>query len=213
MLGKSIGNITGKNIHSQFDEIGIKLLSWFSKDERELRLRTYFKFLVVRQPFERLVSAYRDKIETLKGFFEPIQEQEHVKNITFETFVNYIIHEHEKHHCDALSSDIGTNVRRLRLKGHLYLNPHWAQYTTLCHPCHIDYDYIVKFETMREDAAYVLSKFGPRDECPEETNPELFVRSKPSSLRLYEKFLAKLTISQLKKLREIFSIDFKLFDY
>ena len=166
----------------------------------------------MRHPFERLVSAYRDKIETLKGFFQPIQEQEHVKNITFETFVNYIIHEHEKRHSDPLFTDIGTNAR-LRLKGHLYLNPHWAQYSTLCHPCHIDYDYIVKFETMREDAAYLLSKFGPRHECPEEANPELFVRSKPSSLRLYEKFLAKLTITQLKKLREIFSIDFKLFGY
>ena len=52
-------------------------------------------------------------------------------------------------------------------KGSMYFDEHWAQFSTLCHPCHIDYDYIVKFETMREDAAYVLSKLGPHHDCLE----------------------------------------------
>ena len=203
-------------------------MNWFSKDERELRLKTYFKFLVVRHPFERLVSAYRDKIETLKEFFQPIQEQEHVKNITFETFVNYIIQEHEGRYSNAFSSDIETKgkgmsetskgrtrkkIISLRQKDHLYLNPHWAQYSTLCHPCHIDYDYIVKFETMRENAAYILSKLGPHHECLEEKYPELFEKAKPSSWQLHKKYLNRLTSLQLNKLREIYSIDFKMFEY
>ena len=165
----------------------------------------------MRHPFERLVSAYRDKIETLKGFFQPIQEQEHVKNITFETFVNYIIHEHEKRHSDPLFTDIGTNAR-LRLKGNLYLNPHWAQYSTLCHPCHIDYDYIVKFETMREDASFVLSKLGPHHECLEEKYPELFNYSQSTSSVL-GKYFSTLTAAQIERLKDMYSVDFKLFGY
>ena len=66
---------------------------------------------------------------------------------------------------------------------------------------------------MREDAAYVLSKLGPHHECPEERYPELFKKSKPSSLQLHEKYLDKLTPLELKKLREIYSIDLKMFDY
>ncbi|XP_074648961.1 carbohydrate sulfotransferase 10-like [Tubulanus polymorphus] len=40
----------------------IRPLSSYSQDEKTERLKTYFKFLFVRHPFERLLSAYLDKI-------------------------------------------------------------------------------------------------------------------------------------------------------
>ena len=93
-----------------------------------------------------------------------------------------------------------------------YFNRHWAQYSTLCHPCHIDYDYIVKFETMREDAAYVLSKLGPHHECLEDKYPELF-NSSQSTSSVYDSQFSTLSPEQISSLREIYSIDFKLFGY
>ena len=95
-------------------------------------------------------------------------------------------------------------------KGSRYFEQHWAQYSTLCHPCHIDYDYIVKFGTMREDAAYVLSKLGPHDQCLEEKYPELFSSEQHSS-SVFDKFYAKLSSDQIKRIKEIYSVDFKLF--
>lgn len=33
-----------------------------SPAEREVRLKSYFKFVMVRNPFERIVSVYRNKV-------------------------------------------------------------------------------------------------------------------------------------------------------
>ena len=97
-------------------------------------------------------------------------------------------------------------------RGSKYFNEHWAQYSTLCHPCHIDYDYIVKLETMREDAAYVLSKLGPHRECLEHKYPELFNATEHSS-SVFDSYFSTLTPNQIKRLKKMYSIDFKLFGY
>ena len=97
-------------------------------------------------------------------------------------------------------------------KGSWYLNVHFAQYATLCHPCHIDFDYIVNFDTMREDAAYVLSKLGPHHQCLEDKYPYLFSRSQKSS-SVFDSFFSTLSSQQIQMLKEMYSIDFKLFGY
>lgn len=38
-------------------------LSTVSKEERDVMLETYHKMIIVRNPFERLLSAYRNKLE------------------------------------------------------------------------------------------------------------------------------------------------------
>ena len=189
----------------EYSKVGLKPLSWFSNNERKLLLKTYFKFLVVRYPFERIVSCYRNKLEPSKKRETPLQIQLREENITLNTFSKFI------NHVKILYNEKQKNVSKVR--GLRYMNWHWAQYSTLCHPCHIDYDYIVKFETMRKDAAYVLSKLGPYDQCPEDKYPGLLGHSEPSSLRVYKQYLSQLTTGQMKKLREMYSIDFKLFGY
>ena len=60
---------------------------------------------------------------------------------------------------------------------------------------------------MREDAAYVLSKL---DQCLEEKYPELFSLEQHSSV-VFDKYYAKLSSDQIKRIKEIYSVDFKLF--
>ena len=36
-----------------------------SPAEREVRLKSYFKFVMVRNPFERIVSVYRNKVSEM----------------------------------------------------------------------------------------------------------------------------------------------------
>ena len=93
-----------------------------------------------------------------------------------------------------------------------YFEPHWAQYSTLCHPCHIDYDYIVKFKTMKEDAAYVSSKLGPHHQCLEVKYPELFKYNQSTSSVL-DKYFSILTAAQVELLKTIYSVGFKLLGY
>ena len=227
---------------------GLVHLAAFSKGEIQERLKTYFKFLVVRHPWERILSAYWSKFGRFrnlsdvhfrfKGYLPFIQRQIYKSNsnITFSDFVEYItsvynlstsffsrqrpdnldlkgVLDKTKVHPKVRSAIFQSlNRAQVLAKGSEYFNHHWAQYSTSCHQCHIDYDYIVKFETMREDASYVLSKLGPHHECLEQKYSELFNFTQKSS-SLYDKHFSTLSSQQISWLKEIYSIDFKLFGY
>ena len=186
---------------------GMKRLHTYSEDEIRKRLKTYYKFVVARHPMERLVSAFRNKFERSPGvepllvaYADKIRKQGNDSNLSFFNFIEYISSTY--HHYEYKNNKNGAR----------YLEPHWAQYSTLCHPCHIDYDYIVKFETMREDAAYVLSKLGPHHECLEEKYPELF-NKRESTSSVFHEYFSKLTAAQVERLEDIYSVDFRLFGY
>ena len=199
-------NINEFEIHTIdfMSQHGMKRLYMYSDDEIQNRLKTYFKFLVVRHPMQRLVSAFRDKFgsETQSGFknyAREIQNQEKNCKLSFFNFIEYI-------------SSVHRNKINNYNNGARYLEGHWAQYSTLCHPCHIDYDYIVKFETMREDAAYVLSKLEPHHQCLEKKYHELFKNSQSTS-SVFDQYFSTLTAEQTERLKDIYNVDFKLFGY
>ena len=214
-------------------------------EEINQRLKSYFKFLVVRHPLERLVSAFRSKFQRenrypyakdFEHFLPYIKSQGKGKNsnVSFSNFVSYLIIEYsistslfeenfsfdklnpvkvDKKTAFQIAKRIDKNHDpKLLPKGSKYFNEHWAQFSTLCHPCHVSYDYVVKFETLLDDAAYVLTKLGPHNQCMEEKYPELFERSESSSSK-FDKYFSTLTPIQVEMLKEIYSIDFKLFGY
>ena len=219
---------------------GFYRLKMFSTEEIHKRLETYFKFLVVRHPFERLLSAYRDKFErdfnTMDPFVEeylpiikPHRGKENKTDVLFTDFINYISFVYNlttpfyhkpfralllRKTAKGFQWGLKQRIDKSNLlpKGSKYFNEHWAQYSTLCHPCHIDYDYVGKLETIKEDAAYVLSKLGPHHKCIEDKYPELFNFTESSS-SLFDSYFSTLKPDQIKKLKEMFSVDFKLFGY
>ena len=218
---------------------GFYRLKMFSTEEIQKRLKTYFKFMVVRHPFERLLSAYREKFErefdAMDPFFEEYLPQIKLRgkgnnsDVSFNNFVSYISFVYNKttqfynkpfrarllrKTAKGFQWGIKQRINKSNIlpKGSKYLNEHWAQYSTLCHPCHIDYDYIGKLETMREDAAYVLSKLGPHHECLEDKYPELFHVIKQTS-SIFDLYFSTLIPNQIMRLKKMYSIDFELFGY
>ena len=200
---------------------GLRSLSSYSRRNIEEKLKTYFKFLVARYPAERLLSAFRSKFgkaPMVQAGFERYGRS--IKRygdgeLSFANFIEYLTDRYENYTTKIGNKNKNQSCdlsKQWLSRGCRYFEPHWAQYATLCHPCHVDYDYIVKFETMREDAAYVLSKLGPHDQCLEDKYPELFSFTQTSSSRMNE-FYADLSTKQTDKVNEMYKIDFKLFGY
>lgn len=171
------------------------------------KLRTYTKFLFVRHPMERLVSAYRNKLasnsssatdfrrrfgttmlKARRGVGAFHNASRAGRGVTFAEFVYYLID-------------------KTYTSGQQSLNEHWAPYFDLCHPCTIPYDHIGKYETLEEDAEFILRKLGAR---PDLHFPP-FVPSKTASL--VPGYLATLTKDTSKKLYELYKPDFALFQY
>ena len=130
-------------IHRMLGEFGL------SKETYTDKLQTYTKFIVVRHPFDRLLSAYRDKAfpnllnGKIHGYYYKIKKsvlrrsrhiltaQERQSYVpTFEEFAQHVL----------LTSNI-----------------HWNSYAFRCDPCHINYDYIIRLETLSTDNCFLAT--------------------------------------------------------
>ncbi len=56
-----MNEMPGNKVHSTYNKY-CKRLSDYSTTEIQERLKTYKKIIFVRDPFERILSAYRDKM-------------------------------------------------------------------------------------------------------------------------------------------------------
>lgn len=116
-------------------------------------LKQSTKFMFVREPYERLLSGYVDKLfapnAAYWSFIGTFIVQQFRPNatkrakvcgddITFEEFVRYFINSQHN------------NMRR---------DAHFVPNFEHCRPCEIDYEYIGKLETFEEDTLYLLQKF------------------------------------------------------
>ncbi|XP_068726293.1 carbohydrate sulfotransferase 11-like isoform X4 [Montipora capricornis] len=170
----------------------------YSDEEIKWRLQTYFKFVFVREPFERLLSAYQDKfVETpdihymeryatkIKGNFKHYMytDRSSDNELTFKKFIYYI-------------TSIGFNNDR-----------HWATYESLCLPCDIQYDFIGHFNDMQEEARHVLRQTG----MDKEVTFSPFLSHNTSSKMLAN--FATIPKAKILQLAKLFEKDYQMFNY
>lgn len=135
---------------------GIKPLGGYSQEGITERLQNYRKFIVVRHPFVRLLSAFQDKFRVFDAVGRRFQKRwgrqiirryrtnpskvslTRGQNATFKEVLRYL----------------GDDAIPYREK----FEPHWKPLQNLCHPCLIDYDYIAKTETLEEDSSHILDQ-------------------------------------------------------
>lgn len=173
-------------------------------------------FLIVREPFERLLSAYRNKIEGLPHRFYRKMGREIVtkyrkKNSnssvnptstgpTFSEFVNYIT--------DTAHSS----------KAPKY-DEHWAPYHSFCTPCHINFTVIAKLETLTRDQEYIIRRAGLENLLMlsrHKDRPKMILnkaRDGKNTNDLIKKYYGQLSEEQLRKLYDIYGVDFEMFGY
>ncbi|XP_060082206.1 carbohydrate sulfotransferase 14-like [Ylistrum balloti] len=200
------GNISDPNdldeysVHVTYKHL-LQYLSEYKPAEIKHRIQTYKTVLMVRDPFDRLLSAFKNKFhgsgikdvtfrniaknvvrKYRKGFKEPVEGDD----VTFLEFIKYVIDDNE-----ATSDE------------------HWRPVTKLCAPCQIGYDFIGKYETIDEDADFIMSQIAAHLEFP--AKPEAYGLS--NTTKQIPFYMSQLPMSYIGKLWDIYKDDFTYFNY
>ena len=185
-----------------FDQRGFEFLSDFSILEREHIVKTFYKFVFVRNPLFRLVSAYRNKFQQVNNNFHLDYGRKIVKryrtnsslqsvdgdDVTFQEFVKYVIDEASQK-----------------------MNEHWMPMYDICQPCVIQYDFVGSFEFLDIDVKKLLQKLNVSSRI-----------SLPKKQIFYQQTLTKknvavfyrnITADEFRSVHRQYIKDFKCFGY
>lgn len=127
-------------------------------------------FLIVRDPFERLLSAYKNKLEGYRNKFYKFLGKQIVKDyrkgdkrVSFcssnRKYLNFMRN-------FFLQKTSGPTFREFvtflvnSYKNNQHFDEHWTPIYTFCTPCSINYTLIAKVETFRRDSEYIIRQAG-----------------------------------------------------
>lgn len=177
--------------------------------ERTRMMAEYRKFLVVREPLERLLSGYRNK------FFHPNsnhQAEYHSKYLEF----------YHRHPQLKYERKIRTNFTAGPLtfveflvyfvdcfETSYYMNEHFVPGHLLCPPCEIEFDYIGKYETINRDAKFIFDKLNIDIDFPGKNDNY----SSVSTTVIAEQYYSKVPSHVMKKVMTILEPDYTIFGY
>uniref|UniRef100_G3UF38 Carbohydrate sulfotransferase n=1 Tax=Loxodonta africana TaxID=9785 RepID=G3UF38_LOXAF len=168
-------------------------------EEIRYRLQHYFKFLFVRDPLERLLSAYRNKFGEIREY-QQRYGAEIVRryragagpspagdDVTFPEFLQYLVDEDPEH-----------------------MNEHWMPVYHLCQPCAVHYDFVGSYERLEADANQVLEwvRAPPHVRFP--TRQAWYRPASPESLHYH---LCSAPRALLQDVLPKYILDFSLFAY
>ncbi|XP_068107774.1 carbohydrate sulfotransferase 14 [Hyperolius riggenbachi] len=173
-------------------------LSDLSVEQINQRLKNYFKFMFVRDPMERLLSAYRNKFGEIKEYqqrygleivkrYRKNPEMSKGDDVTFSEFLQYLLDE---------------DVEKM--------NEHWMPIYNLCQPCAVHYDFIGSYERLQEDANAVLEAI----HAPAYIQfPERQAWYKPVTKETLHYFLCNTPRGLIRELLPKYILDFSLYAY
>ena len=182
----------------------LHFLKDYSNEQVDHMLKTYKKITFVREPMERVLSAYRNKfaydygrnfhhkfgIKIIKKYrknFTGEVTDEHYT--TFNEFVKYLIdlRPRDKH------------------------NEHWDLQYNLCSPCDINYDFIGKYDSLKSDAALALQLMGADKVV---TFPD--IGTKPvgeETTTKMETFFSQVSEHEFMRLEKTYEKDYEFFGF
>ena len=183
----------------------LRTLNTFQQKDITMRLQTYTKMLVVREPLQRLVSAYRDKFENPNTYYHPSfgipiiskyranASKEALRTgdgVTFQEFIQYLL---------DVYRPVGMDI-------------HWETVNKLCHPCLLDYDFIGKFEHIEEEADFLLRMMGAPDNLTLPTSKDLKPNDERTSMHLTHQYFAQINASDIQKVYDFYYMDYLMFN-
>ncbi|XP_032697905.1 carbohydrate sulfotransferase 8 [Lontra canadensis] len=184
----------------------LKRLDTFDRQGILHRLSTYTKMLFVREPFERLVSAFRDKFEHPNSYYHPVfgkailaryranASREALRTgsgVRFPEFVQYLLDVHRP---------VGMDI-------------HWDHVSRLCSPCLIDYDFVGKFESMEDDANFFLSLIRAPRNLTFPRFKDRHSQEARTTAQIARQYFTQLSALQRQRTYDFYYMDYLVFNY
>ena len=192
----------------------LRLLREYDLQQRRYILGHYRKFLFTRNPYTRLLSVYRNKLEPESTFERAQKWQDTVGKVITDKYG-------PKKKTAATSSVPGQNATLTFTKFLRYIiddtsavddNRHWRSVYDSCFPCDVNYDFIGRFETLHSDVAYFLNLLGVEGKV-EFPKAEMSSPTNSSNTAVLRKYYSKVPPILMKKLYAKYRLDFHLFGY
>ena len=217
ILAAATGKVKPRGSHPNFhnieklNDVGITSLSDISTVDREKILKTYYKVLIVRNPFDRLISAFDDKFHHNFIYGDTRMALRYI-NETYRSISNHVVFGKAPNTTDVPV----TEFLRLVLDENAPYNKHWDFQAKLSHICQIKYDYIIKVETMEDDSKPIF------DRLLKDNATSLFLRRGNSHRATGEydayynrwlKQMSEVPLNMADKLKEFFQVDMEAFGY
>ncbi|XP_018014307.1 carbohydrate sulfotransferase 12-like [Hyalella azteca] len=201
-----------------------KILMGFTPSDQDIFYQN--RFLVVRHPFERLVSCYRDKFENAN---KPYYHELHGKRM-MRMYRDLGDNPVSRTEVNNLMARADADPDRERVLGNPFANPvgptftefikyvvskhsddeHWTPYHHQCAPCSIDYNFILKFENLNKENAQFLQRLNAGADVGQRKDN---IFSGPPTAEVACSYFSQLDTALLYQLTKKYEPDFKLFGY
>ena len=196
------GEATDTNAIRKVNHMRFTFLSDFPSSVIKHKLSEYYKFMFVREPLVRLLSAYKDKFLLNNWAFHNSYGEKIVKNarknastnskgddISLKEFLQYVAASHVED-----------------------LNEHWMPFYELCQPCAVSYDFVGSFENLESDANQVLKELKVNDQVsfPKQ---QKYYKAGGNGYVAGTKLADVVSPDMLKNALRKYDLDYKLFSY
>ncbi|XP_076640286.1 carbohydrate sulfotransferase 11 [Colletes latitarsis] len=208
---------TVRNYYREVDVLAPKILAELRRSANDVKT---FKLLVVRHPFQRLVSSYRDRIE---------DNSKHTAQAWIYTKKIFLLTRPKLFRSNTTTGNFQQKVftadKRLKViptfkEFSIWLlensekdDVHWDRYYTHCAVCDIRYNYILKLDDYTYGQInYIFSKLGLNKNTVYLPKLEQ-TRGRYTNFKTTCKYLANLTQDMILKLYQRYKIDFEMYNY
>jgi len=167
-------------------------------DDVDLRVlaKSSTSFSMVRHPFERLVSAFQDKMVdgTDPSYFNVRNYIiEKYGDVTFPNFVNMILHK---------------SISKCRTLNSCRIDKHWRPFISRCGYCDLPYRVIAKAENFQDDQRFIGDLAGVQLD-----KVETHHSSGGSTRQLSKEYFSMLDTHTVNRLYKLYKVDFEMFGY
>ena len=190
-------------------QFGLYWLHTLPISDIRIKVKEYYKFMITRHPFDRVVSAYINKLYNDNWYgkrFQAAFKQVFGNGVTLNkfSFIDFLNILGDVNHTTRLQEHVLKRFRQDR---------HWGVQITYCHPCFIKYNYIAQLETMDVDKGELLPRLGAKKlyQFNVEVRDRLNGTGRYSGAVNYHDVLARYQYKWI--LQDMYAMDFDAFGY